>query len=143
MDEQKLKYIITELEESNIDERALFGIYDDGRNQDETYIRANKEGLINFAIDLLKAAETHDERIEKDGFERVHSLNPIDDWVDNQSDVFIDYIEPFPIGDKDLINQSRTESFKEKIGSIGCIALLILFVISAFIGIGTLFEWMM
>lgn len=143
MDKEKLQSIITSLENENHDERALFGIYEDGGIQNDTHIQANKEGLICFATILLKAAENHDNRIEEEGLERSYPIIFSNDWIDGQSDIFLNSIEPFPIGGKDLSRQPQKESFKDKVWAIGCIAFLILLVVSVFIGIGTIFEWIM
>jgi hypothetical protein len=141
VDTEKLQSIITSLENENDDKRALFGIYEDGGIQNDTHIQANKEGLICFAITLLKAAENHDTRIEGEGLELSYPISFGDDWIDGQSDIFLNSIEPFPIGGKDHSRQPKKESFKEKIWAIGCIAFLILLVVAIFIGIGTIFEW--
>lgn len=142
MDEQKLKSIISELESENVEDKALFGIYEDGGIQYDTHIRANKEGLICYAIHFLKAADNHDSRLEKENFERTYLISNDNDWIDTQSDIFINSIEPFPLEVQKPIKRSKTQLFKEKMGSIGCLLILILIVVSIFVGISTIFEWL-
>lgn len=142
LDEQKLKSIISELEVENIEDKALFGIYEDGGIQYDTHIQANKEGLICYAIQLLKAAENHDSRLKKEGLERTYSMSNDIDWIDTQSDIFINSVEPFNFNNEDSLKRSKVDLFKEKVNTVGCLLILILIVVSIFVGIGTLFEWM-
>ena len=56
MTNEKLQNIIAQFDEKELKEKALFGILQYGGGPDESFIKANKEGLELFALELLKSA---------------------------------------------------------------------------------------
>jgi hypothetical protein len=53
---EELQKIIELFDEEDLKRQGIFGISQYGSGSDESYIRANKEGLELFALALLKAA---------------------------------------------------------------------------------------
>ncbi|SFT68218.1 hypothetical protein SAMN05216474_1771 [Lishizhenia tianjinensis] len=142
MNEKKLISIITELETEYAESNALFGIYEDGGILPDTHIRANKEGLIHYAIHLLKAAENYGLRLEKEDLERCYLINDKIDWIDDHSDVFIQSIEPIQFIEYETQSRSRIDKIKDTTVAFGCLLTIFLIAISVFVGLGTLLNWM-
>ena len=61
MNKEELQNIIDKLESENRKEKAYFGIFEYGSGPDESYIKADKQGLELFALEILKAARDSEE----------------------------------------------------------------------------------
>lgn len=70
MDKTELQKIIDTLEKNQSTEDAYFGIFQYGGAPDESYIKANKEGLELFSLELLKAAKV------SENFKKKMKLKP-------------------------------------------------------------------
>jgi uncharacterized integral membrane protein len=81
----RLKAIVPEQE-------AYFGIFQYGEGSDESFIRANKQGLVLFAAEILRASAHVDDTIAHE----TQTIIPLKfdeaEWLDG--DTLIDYIEP-------------------------------------------------
>lgn len=66
MEKDELQQIIDRLEATHSKDDAYFGIFEYGGDPDESFIKANKQGLGLFAAELLKAASRDAEGIADD-----------------------------------------------------------------------------
>lgn len=140
MKKEELNKIIETLESSHSMDDAYVAIYQYGDDPDESYAKANKEGLALLAIQLLKGSRDFDEIVAND----EESVIPIDyneEWIDG--DVFIKYVKPVDKKGK-LIREeeaSHEGTFLDKLLPFGCIGVIILIVISTIIGLISIFNW--
>jgi hypothetical protein len=140
LSKEALQNIIDQFDEDELKRRAIFGISSiDGAS--ECSIRANKEGLEIFALELLKSARESDEVLSASG-EKIIWLDRYADWLDENSDIVINYIEP--IGDNQKL-QPKTVHKKKLIDKVlpygcGCIGAFLL--ISLLVGLISIFEWL-
>jgi hypothetical protein len=93
MNNQELKIIIAQLKAISPKEDAIFGMHMYGGGTDESYIKANKEGLQRYAAELL-AASIELENLKENTEKKVIPFHTIEDWVSEMSDTYIQYIEP-------------------------------------------------
>lgn len=129
MKPQNLKEIISQLETPQLEEKATFGIYQYGGGPDESCIKANKEGMLLFAIHLLNAVEADD------NFSTTVTLPSREDWIAHDSDTVIDWIEVIR-GNR----RSKEEPEAPAIGKLfaaGCVLAIIGFLGSTLIGFFT------
>lgn len=88
---EELQKIIHLFEEDELKRLGIFGILQYGGGSDESYIRANKEGLQLFALELLKSVGSIEKTLA--GTEKnIIPLNYDEDWVDESSDTIIQYV---------------------------------------------------
>lgn len=131
---EALQHIIDQLNETTLKEKATFGIFQYGGGPDESFVRANKEGLEIFAIELLKVVKS----IEDYEDQQIHSLEFEESWIDEQSNTFIQYIE---LVSKREISKMATSSISNNIAPIVVILILVIIVIVFLVGLGTLISW--
>lgn len=136
MDDQKLKELIQELESQNNEEGAYFGIQQYGGGPDESFIQGNKEGLIRFAKELLKASI----KTEKTDGKVVHFFDD-DEWMDDMSEVGVNYIEKVDNPNAFLKNRPYYSTNENVIG-IGCLILFVGIIILTIVGIATVLRWL-
>lgn len=139
MEESELDKIIESLESSNSKKEAYMSLSQYGGGMDECFAKANKQGLELFASQLLKASKDFKHVVE-DPEKRVIPMNYEEEWLEN-SDVFIQYIEPVNRLGAVPENDTYKESLIDKIIPIGCLTLFILLVISSIIGLITIGSW--
>jgi len=140
MTDEKLKKLITELENRNEKDKAYFGFYQYGGGPDESCIKANRKGLELYAAELLKAG------IESENLEynenQIASIGLDIDWIDEDGEFFFDYVE---LTNKDKEPKKKfpeyKETWKDKIFKIGCIGIGILLVGLILVGIITVITW--
>ncbi|MFN3760661.1 MAG: hypothetical protein ACK4SF_15735 [Algoriphagus aquaeductus] len=53
---EDLQKIIDQFDEDELERQGIFGISQYGGGSDESFVRANKEGLVLFPLELLKSA---------------------------------------------------------------------------------------
>jgi hypothetical protein len=130
--------IIEQLQLQTDAANASFGIYQYGGGADESFIRANPEGLREMAIALLKAAA---EMAEQDLAEEKKIIPFPHDagWIDENGNTFIQYIEPS--GNKPVAPLDEKESLKDSAFKYGCITFLILLIVACIVGLFTLISW--
>lgn len=138
MDKEELQKIITKLESENLEKDAYFGIFMYGGDSDESYIKANKQGLELFAANLLKASNEVNELLSSNE-EEVYDLDF--DWIDENSETIIQYIEPTLESGPTNNSETYQETWKDKIQKMGCIAVLVLVLASIIIGLATIIKW--
>jgi hypothetical protein len=138
---EELQRIIDQFQEEDLRQQGVFGIFQYGGGSDESFIRANKEGLELFALELLKSARDS-EAIITDTQKKSIALDYDDNWIDENSDTFIQYVEP--IAEKQQL-ELKTESIskiKHKLISYGCGIVAIILLVSVVVGLVTLFKWL-
>jgi len=139
MTQDELQQIIDKLESQVSKYNASFGIFQHGGGSDESYIKANKEGLVLYALELLKA-------VNKTGEASGHGQNNIplsfeEPWLDEQSDTVVQYIEPVANRSIGIDTKGRKGSVLVKFLSCGCFTVIVLLIVSAFVGLWTLIKW--
>ncbi|WP_437823963.1 hypothetical protein [Tenacibaculum mesophilum] len=137
---KKLENIISELNQNNKKEEALFGFYHQDGDEYNTCIKANKQGLELFALELLKARN----EIENQSFENgeVEYLEIDIDWTDPNADFYFNNIE--------LTNKLKTEkepipeykeSWKDKLYGYLIFGIIIGLIILLIVGFITTLSW--
>jgi len=141
LNKTELETIIEQLESSNSKDDAYFGLFDDGSDSGEGFIKANKEGLSLFAATLLKAArDVSDNKEVKE--KTIYPLTSEKEWIDENSLILINYIEPSnepreKAEFKPYIQSKRDKALQTIIG------LIVIFLITAMIiGIITIAKWL-
>lgn len=142
MDKQELQLAISSLRKNANKQNAYFGIFDNGAGKEESFIAANKQGLELFALEILLAIQEAD-RLSKDKKNSPHlSLNLDEDWIDETSSTFINYIE----FTDSLRNSDQTspdeEGLKDTLIRFGCVGILLFILLSIIIGSITIFKWL-
>jgi hypothetical protein len=135
----ELQNIIARLEEAASKDKATFGIFQYGGGPDESYIKANKEGLMLYAIELLKAANSAEDIIN----DKEKSIIPLpfeEGWIDDRSSTIIETVEPVSGRDEPKI-EKHPEEFGDKVVSAGCIVGIALILACIAIGFWTLAKW--
>jgi hypothetical protein len=131
--------LIEQLRLSVREEDATFGIFQYGGGTDECYIKANKEGLRLYALELLMAAQKEDE-VLADRKENIIPIRYEKHWIDQQSDVFLQYVEP--VGRRVIAPYAEEKStVSDKLLTSGCVLFLIFILLSVIIGAGSIFKW--
>lgn len=81
------------LKSKKLKEKAYFGIFQYGGGPDESCIKANTEGALQFTHDLLEAYTLLEEKLEKGEANPINtlSLDYNTDWIDGNT--FVQYVE--------------------------------------------------
>jgi len=137
---EELQKIIDQFDEEELKRQGIFGITQYGGGSDESFIRANKEGLELFAIQLLKSARDV-EKVLSDPGENIIPFEYDENWVDENCDTFIHYIEPIAEKQKLKPKSEYRPTLADKLVPFGCGFILIILVISIFVGLVTLYNW--
>lgn len=140
MNQQELASIIEQLQQQTDSAKASFGIYQYGGGTDESFIRANPDGLREMAIALLKAAA---EMAEQGSYMEKKIIPFPNDagWIDENGETFIQYIETPE--NKPIAPSDEKESLKDSAFTYGCIAFFILLVVACIVGLYTLISWVL
>ncbi len=140
--DKKLENIISELDQNNKKEEALFGFYHQDGDAYNTSIKANKQGLELFALELLKARR----EIENRNFEsdEVEYLEIDIDWTDSDADFYFNNIEltkklktekaPLP---------ENKESWKNELYGYLIFGIIIGLIILLIVGFITIVSWIL
>jgi len=142
MNNEKLENIITELESESIKDDAYFGFYENEDNQDDEHIKANKDGLILYAVELLKAANEFNLRHFEKGKDELYGIN--DEWFSKENEYMFKYIK--------LINKQKSkidpdtkehkETWTDKVFKAGCLSAIVLILITIVVGFISILEWL-
>lgn len=136
---EELQKIIDQFDEGALKRQGIFGISQYGGGSDESFIRANIEGLELFALELLKAARDTEATLA-DTEKKIISFDYDEDWIDENSDTFIQYVEP--IADKQISKTEHKTTFADRLMPYGCGLVAIILVVSVIVGLVTLFKWL-
>jgi len=138
---EELQKIIDQFDEDELKRKAIFGISQYGGGSDESFIRANKEGLELFALELLKSARDT-ENLLSDPEKNIIPFNYYEDWVDENSDTFIQYVEQIANKQKIKPKSEHKLTFVDKLMPFGCGIIAITLIISIVVGLVTVFKWL-
>jgi hypothetical protein len=118
---------------------ATFGIYQYGGGTDECYIKANKEGLRLYALELLIAAQKAEEVFE-DSKQNIIPISYLENWIDQDSHVFLQYIDP--VRKRAITPSTEAKStIKDNLTTGGCLLFLIFILLAVIVGAATIFKW--
>ena len=138
---EELQKIIDQFDEYELKQQGIFGISQYGSGSDESFIRANKEGLELFALELLKSARDT-ETIFSDTEKNIIPLKYDEDWIDENSDTFIQYVQPISDKQKLKIKSEYKSTFVDTLMPFGCGLIALILVTSVIVGLVTLFKWL-
>lgn len=138
---EELQKIIDQFDEVELKRQGIFGISQYGGGSDESFIRANKEGLELFALELLKSARETD-NVLSDPEKNIIPFDYDEDWVDENSDTFIQYIKPIADKQKLKPKSDYKSTFVDKLMPFGCGLIVVILIISVVVGLVTLFKWL-
>ena len=141
MNKEDLQNIIDKLEKEDRKEKAYFGIFEYGGGPDESFIKANKQGLELFAIELLKAARDTEGLLKNETEKSVFPLGFDEDWVDDDCSTYIQYVEPTNEIRTNVKQEPYVETWTDKTMKFGCISAILIAIISAIVGIVTIIKW--
>jgi hypothetical protein len=138
MTEEELKTFADKLITDTTKADAIFGIYQHG-GSDESYIKANKAGLQIFATELLYASLKCDSII-KDKEKNVIPLDYEAEWVAEDGETFLQYIEPLQgTREKPILKPAKSQ-IKNDIYKYGCIMGLLFIVACIMTGFVTILK---
>ena len=140
MEKEELQKIIDRITETNSKDDAYFGIFRYGGGPDESFIRANKQGLELFAVDLLKASRDTEEIIS-DPSQNAYTLEFEEEWIDEDSETLLQYVEPSIDKRESAKPLPYKENWKDKLIGIGCFTGIIFLAVSVIVGIVSIFRW--
>mgnify|MGYP000855186621 CR=1 FL=1 len=139
MNKDDLLKIIEEIESKSSAEKATFGIYVYGGGEDESYIKANRQGLELYAANLLKAAREIDDNSGLNVNEKI-SLDYGADWIDKESSIFLQYIEVSEKRPEYVKKENDKDEWKEKALRFGCLAGLFILISIFILGMISFFK---
>jgi hypothetical protein len=126
--------LIEEFPEPDQAKEPIFGIFQIGADPDESCITANKGGLLLFIEQLLRASKDAQDN------STVH-IDSNASWIDKRSDINIKFIEFANATHFIPVQKDKQESRFVKLVPIGCVALIIIFIIAAIVGLGAMLKW--
>jgi hypothetical protein len=142
MTKKEIQKIVDQLVSGNSEEEAYFGIlYNDSTGEDESYIKANKQGLELFASELPKASRDAEEIINS-GEGKIHVIG-LPEEIFLSGNALIKYVEP-SLEKRSQINQKTqeySENWKDTVIKVGCLSLVGLFLLLAIIEIIDIISW--
>lgn len=116
-----------------------------GEGKDESFIKANKEGLLLYALQLILASEKIEKISVPNSIQKTVTFGVNEEWekekwIDEDSSRIIGYIEKFEMDDEKIIERNDSNVF-EKLIPIGCFVLFIIFGVSFFVGLAEIIDW--
>lgn len=140
MTTEELQKIIDQFDENELKEKGIFSILQYGGGSDESFIKANKEGLEMFALELLKSSRDA-ENVIADKEKNIIPLNYDESWIDESGDTFIQYIEPIKEKQEFKSKKDYKQTILDKLVPLGCITTIIVIIISTIVGLITITDW--
>lgn len=135
---EELQKIIDRFDQDELKRLGIFGISQYGGGPDESFIKANKEGLVLFALELLKAGINSEPKLFGQEKQVIVNFDYDDEWIDENSDTFIHYIELI----EDREKPKSKSIHMEKAMAVGCFIGAIIALISLFVGVITILNWL-
>lgn len=138
MDKEEIQVIVDQLNEFDLT-NARFGIYQYGGGPDESYVKANKEGLLTFAKEMLLAAlqeekDQHDQTIYYPLLDHENNA-----WVDDNSLTLLNHVE---VIDTIEYQPSEPPPKESRFIALGCVVLILVAIVMFFVGIVTTISWL-
>ncbi|MDI9309757.1 MAG: hypothetical protein QM535_06045 [Limnohabitans sp.] len=123
-----------------MEQEGIFGIYQYGDGPEGSYIRANKEGLQLYAIELLKGAIAMDEKTK---FNETNAIPMCDNgnWMDLNSTIVIGYIESVDKIEGYPSQPNSKLSVKDTLIPYGCGIIVIISIIALIVGFVSIVKW--
>ena len=117
MDNQKIQELINQFDSEKLKENAYFGIFDEA---EYSYIKANKEGLLLYAMNLIVASEKIEKISNPNSIQKTITFGVNEEWekerwIDEESTVAIHYIEKFEGKRKEVIESTKSNFFEKLI----------------------------
>ncbi len=137
---EELQKIIEQFDEDELKKQGIFGIFQYGDGSGESCIRANREGLELFALKLLKSARETEVTLA-DTEKTVIPFDYDENWIDENSDTLIQYVEPIADKQKLKPKSEYKTTITDKLLPYGCGLIAIILVIAVLVGLVTLFKW--
>lgn len=140
MKKEELEDLGSKIESEAAKDSALFEFHYHDGYEDAIYIKANRDGLLLFAMELLKVSAT----ISQSGSEPVEKTISFDDsGMMEYSQVSILYIEPtLQKKQKTIKALTHKKTWKDSFAQIGCIGVVIIFALSAIVGFISILRWL-
>ena len=139
MTDKEIGELINELRSKKNYDEAYIGFFQYGGGPDESFIKANRQGLELHAAELLAAALETETEFEI-GKEKTYGLDQ--DLLDDDSEFGFSYVELKKEKRNDIKPYSEyKETWKDKAFKIGCITIGILLVVLLIIGFITAVTW--
>lgn len=135
---EELQKIIDRFDQDELKRLGIFGISQYGGGPDESFIKANKEGLVLFALELLKAGINYEPKLFGQEKQVIVNFDYDDEWIDENSDTFIHYIELI----EDREKPKSKSTFVEKAMAVGCFIGAIIALIPLVVGVITILNWL-
>ncbi len=141
MTKEELNDLIHKLDSQSSKDIALFEINQYGGGLDESFIKANKEGLQLFALELLKASLKAEEVARAIEGKVIHFEN--EEFLAN-GDVGIHYIEPTLEKRRNIGSNTlpKEDSWKEELTKLGCITGVLILVFATIVGLIEIIKWL-
>lgn len=138
MTNEDLDKFIEKIEQECCESKAYF---DSEFNEDFGFAKGNKFGLLLYAKEFLKAVREIDKRKFDEGEMEVY--NPDFKWIDGIDSNPFRYIKITKKLRKEINSEKQIdkESWKSKLFSIGCGAILVCALILTFVGLITFLKW--
>ena len=124
---EALEKIINEFDKEELKKQAIFGLYTYGGVTEESFIKANKEGLELFALELLTSAK-NSENLLKNDKDKTISLENCEEWIDQDSTIYLNYIEVIEGERKKIINDEDKSTILDMFMPYGCGFILIVLI---------------
>ena len=138
--ESQIKEFLDKVDKNNLKKSALFGIRQYGGDSEESFIFANKNGLLLFSYELLHAYLKVDSTLQE-GKKEIIDFPGNDKWIDKLSNTVIDYIEPTKTINGETEASSKTTSVKSNI-RIAARTILWFFIIGlSSLGLISIISW--
>lgn len=134
----ELQNRIDQFDEDQLKENGVFGIFTYGGDSSENYIKANKDGLELYALRLLKTLRDLEDTLPDNNENDIWFDK--ENWIDENSEVFINYVEQIVDKQKDIEDEQNTK-FSDNLALYGCIFILMFLLFSILVGVSTMFGW--
>lgn len=139
MTDKEIGELINELRNQKNYDEAYIGFFQYGGGPDESYIKANRQGLELHAAELLAAALETESEFET-GKEKTYGLDQ--DLLDDDSEFGFNYVELKKEKRNDIKRYSEyKKTWKDRAFEIGCVTIGIILVALIIIGFITAVTW--
>lgn len=139
MTKEELIDLISKLEPGVSKDTALFEIYQYGGGPDESFVKANQEGLQLFAIELLKASLKVEQTVSDPS---KTSIQIEHEEILENGDIGIHYIEPTLEKRQPSPKRPPENNWKDTLIKGGCISIAVIIIVATIIGLISIFKWL-
>lgn len=139
MTNEEIKTFVDTLITDTTKEEAVFGIYQYGGGPDESCVKANKAGLQMFAVEMLQAS-INSQSIIDDKEKNIITLDYNAEWIAEDGDIYLQYIEPLKGTRKKAMPPTQTSYWKNELIKYGLAFVFLLIVACIITGIVTIVK---